>query len=145
MAYRRLFSIYLSSELLDVLAEVRRVVERTVRKFTGDEDVVSDMVTIFDEAVSNAMKHAYGDGSGPVRVDLYVDRRRRKFLLKVYDRGKVPEGMEEDMSRYAVDLNRWLEEGRVGGIGLHLIARLSDAVYWKKIKNGKYLQVEKGF
>ncbi len=145
MAYRRLFSIHLSSDLLDVLTEVRKVVERTVRKFTEDEDVISDMVTIFDEAVSNAMKHAYNGGVGPVKVTLYVDERRRRFLLKVYDRGKVPDGMREDMSRYTVDLNRWLKEGKVGGIGLHLIARLSDEVYWKKIKDGKYLQVEKGF
>lgn len=145
MAYRRLFSISLSSDLMDLLVELRRVLERTVRRFTDSDDIVSDMITIFDEAVSNAMKHAYNGGVGPVRVDLYVDEVRRRFMLRVYDRGKIPRGMREDMSRYKVDLNRWLEEGKVGGIGLHLIAQLSDAVYWKKLKYGKYLQVEKGF
>ncbi len=145
MAYRRLFSLSLSSDLLDVMTEIRKVLERTVRKFTRDEEVVADMVTIFDEAVSNAMKHAYNGEIGPIRVDLYVDEKNHRFMLKVHDKGKIPPGMRENMSNYAVDLNRWLKEGKVGGIGLHLIAQLSDAVYWKKTKNGKYLQVEKRF
>ncbi|NPA80138.1 MAG: ATP-binding protein [Thermotogae bacterium] len=145
MAYKRVLSIGLSSELLDVLSEVRRVVEKAVRKFTDDEETVADMVTIFDEAVSNAMKHAYGGKEGPVKVALYVDPQKRKFVLRVYDRGSIPEGMRRDLSRYTVNVAEWLERGQVGGIGLHLIARLSDAVYWRKIKNGKYLQVEKRF
>ncbi|NPB04099.1 MAG: ATP-binding protein [Thermotogae bacterium] len=145
MAYRKLLSMELAADLLDVLSEVRKVLDKIVRKFTDDEETVSDMVTIFDEAISNAMKHAYGGRAGEVKVVLYVNEKKRSFLMRIYDRGKIPEGMLQDMRDYRVDVLSWLEKGKVGGLGLHLIARLSDGVFWKEIKNGKYLQVEKRF
>ncbi len=148
MATRKLFSIHLSSDLLFALAEIRKVVERVLRLFTDDEEVVSDMVSIFDEAVSNAMRHAYPKGeTGPVKVELLIRERGedRRFILRVYDEGDMPEGMEGDLSGYKVDVIKRIEQGKVGGLGLHFISNLSDGVFWRKLKKGKYLQVEKRF
>ncbi len=119
----------------------RKFFENVMYKFTDDVRLVEDMMTIFDESTTNAIRHAYSEGKvGPVKVSLYLEEKKdgKYFILTVFDEGDIPPGMPMDMTHYKLDLNEWFKEGKVGGIGLMVISQLADKSFWKKTAKGKY-------
>ncbi len=139
----------MSSELLSRISEARRFFREVIVIFSNDEMVTEDMMTIFDEALSNALKHAYPKGArGEVKISLYVDEKggRRYFILTVFDRGRIPEGIPKDLKNYRLNVQEYLKNtSNIGGMGLSIISRLADRAYWRRVKGGKYFVAIKRF
>lgn len=139
----------MSNDLLGEMREARNFFKAVIDKFTKDSKTSEDMMTIFDEATTNAIRHAYPENKrGIVRVSLYVEEKGNEkfFVLTVFDRGEIPKGFPMDMSAYEVNLNKWFKEGKkIGGIGLMVISRLADKAFWKKVSGGKYFVAIKKF
>ncbi len=102
---------------------------RTVRRAVADfaesvdvpESVIAEIEVAASEAVTNIVRHAYGDGRGVQPVRVKCRRRADGVIVEVIDKGRgfaaPPDGVVPD-----VDLER------DGGFGIVLIKTLMDRV-----------------
>jgi len=139
----------MSSDLISHIAGARRFFGELISWFSKDERITDDMMTIFDEALSNALRHAYPEGQHDiVKITLYIYERKGKkyFVLTIFDRGEMPEGIPTNLKDYHLDICEYLQKtNKIGGMGLPIISRLADKAYWKKVKGGKYFVAIKRF
>jgi len=146
---QKVLSLEMSSDLLSHLSEARRFFKEVILSFSKSERITEDMMTIFDEALSNALRHAYPTGkTGLVKITLYIDEKNEKkyFVLTVFDMGKMPEGIPENLKDYKVDIYQYLmRTNKIGGMGLSIISRLADKAFWRKTERGKYFVAIKRF
>jgi anti-sigma regulatory factor (Ser/Thr protein kinase) len=89
--------------------KARNAVGDTVSKLSASERVADDIRLCVSEAVSNVVRHAYGTKRGDVEV--VVAQAPREVVVVVRDEGK--------------GLTKAHREGRLGGFGLRIIARLT--------------------
>ncbi len=81
---------------------------------------------VTEEAVVNVLKYAYPQGEGKVRLKCIGDRDR--FVIEVTDWG-VP---FDATAQPDPDLTRPLEERPVGGLGIHLIKKMTDEMSYTR-------------
>ncbi|MBA3376090.1 MAG: ATP-binding protein [Actinobacteria bacterium] len=96
-----------------VPASVRRArvsVARVITELGASPRVVDDVRLCVSEAVSNVVRHAYGNGRGD--VDVVVEREDGEFNVVVRDAGQ---GMRRRSSRREAN----------GGYGLKIIEKIS--------------------
>jgi anti-sigma regulatory factor (Ser/Thr protein kinase) len=69
------------------LANIRRVVRTWMAPFALGDDAVADLVLAVDEAVANAVEHAYGpDENGTIELMMWTEARA--LCVEVTDRGR---------------------------------------------------------
>ena len=90
--------------------KARNAVGDAVSKLCGSERVADDIRLCVSEAVSNVVRHAYGTKRGDVEV--VVEHEPREVVVLVRDEGK--------------GMTKAHREGRLGGFGLKIIARLTS-------------------
>ncbi|MFQ5636415.1 MAG: ATP-binding protein [bacterium] len=120
----------------DNLAIVREFVSNVATKIGFNTDDVSKIELAVDEACANVIKHAYhGNSKKQIEISIKIDKS--KMLVIVTDKGKGfnPENLE------AQNMDEYLNEMRIGGLGLHLIKTLMDQVDFD-IKPGVRNQVK---
>lgn len=101
------------------LAGIRRFVKKLALAHGFDEDTAGAVTLAVDEAAANVIRHTYAmapDG----RMRLGVERCAGRFLVHLRDWGP-----RQDPARYAP---RDLDDVRPGGLGLHYMCRIMDAV-----------------
>ncbi len=91
---------------------------------TGEGLFAVDLVT--EEAVLNILNYAYHNREGRVRLRCLEDGDR--FVIEVTDWG-VP---FDATAQPAPDVNKPLEERPVGGLGIHLIKKMSDEMRYTR-------------
>lgn len=105
----------------DQLKPVRDAVRKLVIEQGGNEDNVDCIVMAINEACMNVIQHAYKQrDDGEVILEFWKDEE--ELVIRIYDfAGKV-------------DVNnihpRPLDEIRPGGLGVHLIQKVMDAVVY---------------
>jgi serine phosphatase RsbU (regulator of sigma subunit)/transposase len=91
-----------------------------------------------DEACSNVVRHAYkGMEPGNIRVELV--RRDGELEIFVQDKGKSFEWKKSKTP----DLNRYVEIGKRGGLGIWFIRKLMDEADYKSSRQGNSLRLVK--
>jgi anti-sigma regulatory factor (Ser/Thr protein kinase) len=90
--------------------KARDAVAAVVSKVLRGKRVADDVRLCVSEAVTNVVRHAYGRDGGD--VEIRVEREDDEVSVVVRDTGK---GMTKSE-----------REGRVGGFGLKIIARIAD-------------------
>lgn len=92
-----------------------------------DEAVAGRLALAVDEATTNAIEHAYA-GAPDRLVQVRFDDRADELRVEVVDSGltldprKVP----------SVDLDRFVEQRRTGGLGVHLMEKIMDSVTYRR-------------
>ena len=127
-----MLTLYSSPGLLSV---VRGTVERLTEYLGFPITEARSITRAVDEALTNIVRHSYGNRPGqPITMYFRRARRRRKCE-------EVESGLEIllcDRGR-AFDLNtlrgRPLEQIRPGGLGLHLIRQAMDIVEFTQCSN----------
>lgn len=92
--------------------------------FAGESLYAVELVT--EEAVVNVFKYAYHQGEGKVRLRCMEDVDR--FVIEVTDWG-VP---FDATALSDPDVTSPLEERPVGGLGIHLIKKMSDEMRYTR-------------
>jgi len=107
----------------DNLELIREFVANLAVKVGFNSEDVNKIELAIDEACTNVIKHAYKkDEKKPIDIAIKLDLN--KFIVIVTDSGK---GF--DVSRiHSPDMNKYLAEMRVGGLGLYLMQSLMDEV-----------------
>ncbi len=90
-----------------------------------------------DEACTNVMEHAYGEGEGLIRITCTL--HPGSLEIQVHDTGKP----FDPKSVPVPDLDAPLEEREVGGLGLHFMRSVMDDVRFDFDDSGNRLTMVK--
>lgn len=103
-----------------------------------DEDAVNDIMLAADEAATNIIKHSYKfNSSGDIVVKVEIVDEALEIILKDNGRAFNPADIP------APNMEKYFNEKRVGGLGLHLMRTLMDSVEYSTAKNGNKLVLRK--
>ena len=122
------------------LCAVRELMLRVCQQLGFDDAQAGQIVLAIDEALANIMKHGYaGDEHGRIWLKVYAvvgDRRGPGVCCVLEDRAKQVEP--------ASIKSRDLEDVRPGGLGVHIIRKVTDhAVYEQREGGGMRLTIVK--
>lgn len=90
-----------------------------------------------DEACTNIIKHAYLDGGGEIRIE--VNAGPGRVEINIYDSGTPFEWSQVQEP----DLQRYVDIGKKGGLGIYLMNRLMDEVEYQSSTDGNRLSMLK--
>jgi serine/threonine-protein kinase RsbW len=107
----------------DNLILVRDLVADAARKFGFNDDDVHKIILAVDEACTNIIKHAYHNDPNK-DISINIDMHDGRFTVVIRDKGK-----HFDPDRVSIpDMNEYLKQYRVGGLGMYLMKKLMDEV-----------------
>jgi len=109
------------------LGIVRDVAKRMAEIAGFDEGTAGKVALAVDEAAANAIEHAY-HGLPDHEVEVRIEDRGPDFKVEVVDRG-------ERMDPTALphfELERYVNERRTGGLGIHLMGKIMDSVTFRR-------------
>jgi anti-sigma regulatory factor (Ser/Thr protein kinase) len=129
-------------------AEIARAVERIERMLVGAGCGVTEarlFATAAEEILANVANHAWPPGEDR-RFDVWIrvttaDGTTRAGLVVEDD------GIAFDPTRYAVtpDIEADLDDRSIGGLGVHMIRRLTDEQHYARVGNRNVMQIGKTF
>lgn len=108
------------------LSTVRQVVGEVLAQSTFPQDVSNKIIVAVDEGLANVVEHAYQGGKGDITIVLNLDAV--DFKVAIRDNGVRFEPGEKLSD--AVDIHRHISLGLKGGLGLFLMRRIMDDVYY---------------
>lgn len=129
----------------DYLGELRDFVTRIGRKHNINDKIINAFKLSIDEAGSNVIRHAYREFDEPGFILLRVVVRKASITVSLIDQGKYfdPRFVKNP------DLQRYVDIGKKGGLGIFIIRKLMDEIDYRKTEEGnelrltKYLESEK--
>jgi serine/threonine-protein kinase RsbW len=117
------------------LSSLRDFISDNANNAGLSNDDIDDIILAVDEACTNIIKHAYKSvPDGEIIIE--INYNSRKFTIKLIDHGNSfdPESVP------VPDLQKYLRQRKVGGLGLYLMRTLMDDVKYISVP-GEYNQV----
>ena len=108
------------------LAQVRRTVSEILELTTFERDLRNKIIVAVDEALANVVEHAYQGGIGDIKIRFKVDHATLSVAIR--DNGVRFE--PGDKLKDHVDIHKHIKLGLKGGLGLFLMRRIMDEVYF---------------
>lgn len=128
------------------LAHIREFVREHARKLGFPEEELGKIELAVDEACANVIEHAYpGKAQGDGRLHLCLKLDYQKLTVVITDHGETfdPNQIKDP------DMQEYLAEYRVGGLGVYLMRRFMDQVDYdiqpgvkNEVRMVKYLMPE---
>lgn len=119
------------------LEGIRRFVTETCRPTHLPPKDINSVLLALEEACTNVIRHAYLYGKGQIRLHIAIAPDR--IIFSLYDRGR-----SFDFDRAgAPDLDRYVQTGRKGGLGIYLIRKIMDEVEYSTIGDENRLRMVK--
>ncbi len=122
---------------VDHLGELREFVTRIGKKYGYSERVVNAFKLSIDEAATNIIKHAYKEWDGDIIIRAV--KRKSSLTFVLIDNGKYfdPRQFKDP------DLQKYVDIGKKGGLGIFMMRRLLDRIDYKKTEEGNELWLTK--
>lgn len=112
----------------DMLKPLRKFVRDVTAQQTDNKKYIDDIAMAVNEACMNVIQHAYKDvDDREIIIEFWKDKE--DVLIKIFD--------QADKVDIAKIKSRDLEDIRPGGLGVHMITQLMDAVEYKYNVNTK--------
>ncbi len=119
------------------LGEMRNFVTHVGRKYGIPERILNSFKLAIDEAGTNIIRHAYRDWDGFVTLRMLI--RNKDVTVSLIDQGHT-----FDLRRVRdPDLQRYVDIGKKGGLGIFIIRRVVDAIDYRKTVEGNELKLIK--
>ncbi len=120
------------------LGEIRDFITGIAANAGFSQHEINNLKLALDEASSNVVRHAYkGMEPGPIRLE--VDWRPGELDISLLDRGRSFDWKGSKTP----DLNRYVEIGKKGGLGIWFIRKLMDETDYKATPKGNTLRLIK--
>jgi serine phosphatase RsbU (regulator of sigma subunit)/anti-sigma regulatory factor (Ser/Thr protein kinase)/tetratricopeptide (TPR) repeat protein len=118
---------------IDYLGELRDFVTKVGRRHGFSERVINAFKLSIDEAATNIIKHAYRDWEGSITIRAIV--KKSSLTIVLVDQGKYfdPRQVSDP------DLQRYVDIGKKGGLGIFIMRRLLDEIDYHKTEEGNEL------
>jgi len=115
----------------EFLATIRDATRRMAEVAGCDSSLAEQVSLAVDEAATNVIEHAY-QGRSDRRVELRYLLAPDELRVEIVDDGAPvdPRALPK------VDLRRYASEKRRGGLGVHLMGRIMDAVTFSRTAEG---------
>jgi anti-sigma regulatory factor (Ser/Thr protein kinase) len=111
----------------EYLGLVRELTKR-MAELAGFAEPVGDRLALaVDEATTNVIEHAYG-GDREREIELRFEDRGPDFRVELVDTGR----MVDPRAVPHVDLERYAQERRTGGLGMALMENIMDSVTFRR-------------
>ena len=119
------------------LGQMRDFVTRIGRKYGVSERTINAFKLAIDEAGTNIIRHAYRDWEGFITVQMVI--RDQTVTITLIDQGHTfdPNNVRDP------DLQRYVDIGKKGGLGVFIIRRVIDEIDYRKTENGNELRLTK--
>ncbi len=119
------------------LGEMRDFVTRIGRKYGVSERIINAFKLAIDEAGTNIIRHAYRDWEGFITIQMLI--RDKTVTVSLIDQGHAfdPNNVGDP------DLQRYVEIGKKGGLGIFIIRRVIDEIDYRKTAEGNELKLTK--
>jgi serine/threonine-protein kinase RsbW len=112
------------------LARVRQFIRDEAARAGADPGAISDLVQAVDESVCNVIVHGYDGTPGTVEVE--VARNGASLVVRLRDQAPP----FDPTSVASADVNKPLEQQRLGGLGILLMRSMTDAISWRPLGAG---------
>jgi len=122
------------------LKKIRIEVETFLGERGHSKEIVSEVFLIIDELVSNIIYHGTKN-LGPSLIDIVLWEENGKFQIIVQDEG-IP---FNPVFAPSPPLVSSLEDRPLGGLGIHLVKKLSEKLVYDRIKDKNFTWVTKPF
>ena len=119
------------------LREIKSYVESVCLETTLSRKEVDSILLAVEEACTNVIRHAYLYGSGTIRIKITTEKDR--IIFTIIDTGRT---FDFDASG-SPDLDRYVETGRKGGLGIYLIRKVMDDVSYRTVRGENHLRMVK--
>lgn len=119
------------------LREIKSYVESVCLETTLKRKEIDSILLAVEEACTNVIRHAYLYGSGTIRIKITLDKER--IIFTIIDTGR---SFDFDSSG-SPDLDRYVETGRKGGLGIYLIRKVMDDVTYRTTRGENHLRMVK--
>lgn len=116
----------------DNLELIRTFIAAVAKKVGFEEEDINKIELAVDEACTNVVEHAYKDRDNE-NIDIAIQIDYQKFTVIVTDKGRRFSPADIEMP----DMDQYLAELRVGGLGIYLIKTLMDEVQYYSGADGK--------
>jgi anti-sigma regulatory factor (Ser/Thr protein kinase) len=102
-------------------------------------DVVFKLTLALEEAVTNVIQHAFTGRPPPHRIEVALAIDAERIIAEIIDNGHAfdPSAAPEP------DRAAPLEARDPGGLGIHLIRRMMDAVDYRRVAGENRLRLQK--
>ena len=123
----------------DYLADLRDFVTRIGKKHGFSDRVINAFKLAIDEAGTNVMRHAYRDVGGDGFITIRAIVKANSLTICLIDQGKYfdPKHVKDP------DLQRYVDIGKKGGLGIFIMRRLMDEIDYRKTEEGNELRLIK--
>ncbi len=123
----------------DYLADLREFVTRIGKKHGFSDRVINAFKLAIDEAGTNVMRHAYRDVGGDGFITIRAIVKANSLTICLIDQGKYfdPKHVKDP------DLQRYVDIGKKGGLGIFIMRRLMDEIDYRKTEEGNELRLTK--
>jgi len=124
---------------IDYLADLRNFVTQVGRKHRIPDKIIKAFKLAIDEAATNIIRHAYRGMEGEAFITMRAIVRRQSITVSLIDQGKYfdPQQIKEP------DLQRYVQIGKRGGLGIFIMRRLMDDIDYRKTEEGNELRLTK--
>jgi len=124
---------------IDYLGDLRDFVTKIGRKHKFSDKVVNAFKLAVDEASTNIIRHAYRDSGTQGLITLRAIVKKNSLTLSVIDQGVYfdPKRVKDP------DLNRYIDIGKKGGLGIFIMRKLMDEIDYRKTEEGNELRITK--
>jgi serine/threonine-protein kinase RsbW len=123
---------------IDHISIVRNFVEFTGIRNKYSTRVINATKLAVEEAVTNIIRHGYVNYSyGEITVEILSHASNMTVIL--IDQGK----MFDPLTIEQPDLARYVEKGKIGGLGIMMIRKLMDELYYTVTERGNELRLIK--
>ena len=105
---------------------VRDFIADAAKNFGFDDENINKIIMAVDEACTNIIKHAYGSQPGQP-IDIAVTTDNKRFSVIIRDKGRH----FEPTTINPPNMQEYLKQFKVGGLGIHLMKSLMDEIKYK--------------
>jgi serine/threonine-protein kinase RsbW len=123
------------SSITDNLEVIRDFINNLAKKAGFNDEGADQIELAVDEACTNVIKHAYKfDTKKMLDISVFLDKEKMEIIIS-------DKGSGFDISKLQVpDLEKYVHESKMGGLGIHLMRTLMDEVNYS-FNPGKKNQV----
>ena len=102
------------------------------------EEIEYEIDLVLDELVSNVIRHGLKDDKAHIiEVNLRCDQH--DLILEVEDDGMAFNPLDSPTP----DINKPIEERRIGGLGIHLVRQIMDTLAYERREGKNYMFMKK--
>ena len=130
--------ISVSNNILE-LGKINHELEELAESWSLSTKDVFEFNLVIEELITNIIFYAYNDDLEH-KIVINLIKYSNKIIITLTDDGKAFDPIQAEVP---VDIEKPLEERKIGGLGIHIVKKLMDDVSYCRKDNKNILTLEK--